>query len=142
MDLHLKELNPENAPLYIVPEREIDGFDHYTPGICLGSSNDAALDRLCKKLRVRSLSSFRSEDTEALQASLHYEGYALPEMPELTWFSAADGLETVRALAAHLEANPDALEDGESIAAELREYECILDRFDKEGIRWYMCAGY
>lgn len=142
MELHLQELHPNGAPLYIVPEREIDGFDHYEPGVHLGHADERTLGALCRKLGVQPLSSFYSEDTEALHASLKYEGYALPDLPQLSWFSAADGLATVRALAGHLEAHPDALAEAEAVAGELREYEFVLERFAKEGIRWYMSAGY
>lgn len=142
MELHLQEIHPNGAPLYIVPEREIDGFDHYGPGISLGHSDGAVLDALCRELGVRTLSSFLSEDTEALHANLKYEGYALPELPELAWFSAGTGLKTVRALAAYLEEHPETFEDAKAIIDELREYEFVLARFDKEGIRWYMAAGY
>lgn len=142
MELHLQEIHPNGAPLFIVPEREIDGFDHYGPGISLGHSDSQALDRLCKELGVQPLSSFLSEDAEALHANLKYEGYALPEMPKLAWFSAATGLQTVRALATYLEENPESLQEAPAIIEELREYEFVLARFDKEGIRWYMAAGY
>jgi len=142
MELHLQEIHPNGAPLFIVPEREIDGFDHYGPGISLGHSDGAILDGLCRELGVRTLSSFLSEDTEALHANLRYEGYALPELPELSWFSAGAGLKTVRALAAYLEEHPETFEDAKAIIDELREYEFVLARFDKEGIRWYMAAGY
>ena len=142
MELHLQELHPNGAPLYIVPEREIEGFDHYGPGISLGHTSEKTLNALCRRLGVRPLSSFLSEDTEALHENLRYEGYALPDLPELTWFRAADGLETVRALTAHLKEHPGALKEADTILEELREYEFVLERFDKEGIRWYMSAGY
>jgi len=142
MELHLQEIHPNGAPLFIVPEREIEGFDHYGPGISLGHSDSQALDTLCQELDVRTLSSFLSEDAEALHANLKYEGYALPEMPELSWFSAAAGLKTVRALANYLEENPEAVQEAKGIIEELREYEFVLSRFDKEGIRWYMATGY
>lgn len=142
MEIHLQELHPSGAPLYIVPEREIEGFDHFEPGVALGSASQKTLDKLCHQLGVPPLSSFISEDTEALQENLRYEGYAVPEMPALTWFDAADGLRTVRALAAHLTEFPDSLKGAQAIVEELGEYAIVLERFDKEGIRWYMSAGF
>lgn len=142
MQQHLQEQNTASTALYIVPEREIEGFDHYGPGISLGHTNEGAVNAICKALGVLPLSSFYSQDTDALSGHLRYEGYAPPELPALTWFSASDGLETVRALAAHLEEYPDDLEESGPIIEELREYEFVLSRFEKEGIRWYMCAGY
>lgn len=130
------------AALYIVPEREIDGFDHFEPCVALARASDDELDTMCRRLDVAPLSSFYSQDTDALNGHLRYEGYNPPDLPALTWFSAADGLRTVRALAEHLDGHPDTLaEQGEALR-ELRECEFVLARFDKEGIRWYMSVGF
>ena len=142
MQQNLKELNLAGEPLYIVPEREIEGFDHFGPGISLGHAGAKTLDALCRTLGVRSISSFYSQDTDALRGHLRYEGYSLPDLPAVTWFSAGAGLKTVRALAEYLESEPDALDDAKTAIEELREYETVLERFDKEGIRWYMSAGF
>ena len=142
MQQHLQERDIASAALYIVPEREIDGFDHYGPGICLGHSNQEALNNLCRTLGVAPLSSYFSQDTAALSGHLRYEGYAQPNLPALSWFNAATGLKTVRALAEHLEANPGTMDEQEEAIRELREYEFVLARFEKEGIRWYMSVGF
>jgi hypothetical protein len=141
MQDHLQEVI-DRAALYIVPEREIEGFDHYGPGISLAHADQNTLNSLCRTLRVAPLSSFFSQDSDALSGHLRYEGYALPDLPKLTWFSAAAGLKTVQALAEHLEAHPDTLDNQDEIIRELREYEFVLARFDKERIRWYMSAGF
>lgn len=142
MQLHVEERNVAGEALFIVPEREIEGFDHYGPGTSLGHSNEKKLNTICKSLGVAPLSSFYSQDTDALSGHLRYEGYATPDLPALTWFSAADGLATVRALATYLEEHPEALKETEAVVQELREYEFVLARFEKEGIRWYMSAGF
>lgn len=137
-----RESDFATAALYIVPEREIEGFDHFEPCVALGQAREGALDALCRRLDVAPLSGYYSQDTDALTGHLRYEGYNPPDLPALTWFSAADGLRTVRALADYLEAHPDTLaEQGEALR-ELRECEFVLARFDKEGIRWYMSVGF
>lgn len=142
MQQHLEDHAPDSPALYIVPEREIEGFDHYGPGVCLAQSDEDTLNALCKSLGVAPLSSFLSQDTDALTGHLRYEGYALPKLPALSWFTAAAGLKTVRALAEHLEAHPETLSRQEDAIRELREYEFVLARFEKEGIRWYMSVGF
>lgn len=142
MQQQLDDSAPAGPALYIVPEREIEGFDHYGPGVCLAQSDEDTLNALCKALDVQPLSSFYSQDTDALSGHLRYEGYAQPNLPALSWFNAATGLKTVRALAEHLEAHPDTLTRQEDAIRELREYEFVLARFEKEGIRWYMSVGF
>ncbi|MFZ6819236.1 hypothetical protein [Undibacterium sp. Ji22W] len=124
---------------YIVPEREIEGFDHFVNGKALGHADEDTLNHLCEELSVQSILSFISQDPEELADFMEDEGIEMPaELPETRWFDATVGLATVRALAVHLENNPDALKDASNLVEDLREYENVLERFEQEKVRWYL----
>ncbi len=44
-----------SVALFIVPERHIDGFDHFVNGKFIGRESDRSIDRFCKKIGVPSL---------------------------------------------------------------------------------------
>jgi hypothetical protein len=124
---------------YIVPEREIDGFDHFVNGKALGRANEKALVKLCKQLNVTPLTGFLSQDPDELAEFIEDEGVEVPEsLPAEEWFDASAGLETVRALLQHLASEPKALKNSEAIIEDLRECEAVLARLAKENLRWHL----
>lgn len=128
---------------YIVPEREIEGFDHFVNGKALGHADEDILNRLCGELNVQSLLAFISQDPEELADFMEDEDVEMPEeFAEAQWFDANAGLITVRALAAHLESNPDALKDSSDLIDDLREYEEVLARLAQEKVRWYLALDF
>lgn len=128
---------------YIVPERDIEDFDHFVNGKAIGHADEASLNQLCEALKVQSLLAFISQDPEELADFMEDEEFDMPEtLGERQWFEAADGLATVRALAAHLEAYPDVIKDAAELIDDLREYEAVLARLEQEKVRWYLALDF
>jgi hypothetical protein len=128
--------------LYIVPEREVPGFDTSVSGKALGRSSH--LDRLAQRAGVRPLMGFFSIHPEGAAAFINDHGGELSEggLPGEQWFAAEDGLATVRGLLRQLAANPSAAPNAGSIAADLREFEAVLTRLAAEGVRWHLAVDY
>lgn len=128
---------------YIVLERDIEGFDPFVNGKALGHCNDRALTKLCQKLKVKPLLEFASQDPEEIADLIEDAGVEMPdELTATQWFDPAAGLATVRALVAHLAKEPVDLKNGAAIADDLAEYAVVLERLEKEGVRWYLALDY
>ena len=124
---------------FIVIKPEIEGFDPFVNGKAIAKVNEKALTKLCNSLKVRPLVEFVSQNPDDLAAFLESEGVDDPgEIPQEQWFSADDGLTTVRALKQHLAENPDALKNAAAIVEDLDEYENVLDRVKKENVKWHL----
>src|ERR1700677_512278 len=100
-----------SASMYIVVEGEDPGFDIFVNGHALARNEDA-LEKLAGQLKVSPLLEFFSADENSM-ALLLEQGAGDPEwvrnLPEPQWFSASDGLQTVRALIQYLVESPVAL---------------------------------
>jgi hypothetical protein len=127
-----------SVALFIVPEREVEGLETFVNGKALGHSDH--LDQLAQRAGVRPLMEFFSPDPAELGALLDEEGLDLPAADPSTerWFSAADGLASVRGLLSLLTADPSAVPDGPALIDDLREFESVLDRLASEGVRWHL----
>lgn len=86
-------------PFYIVLDKEIPGVDAYVNGSLLSKNNDE-LERIAKRLKVRSLMSFFSISPEEASSFAEGHGVELKSVPEENWFAADEGLTTVNALLA------------------------------------------
>ena len=88
------------ASMYIVVEGEDPGFDTFVNGCSLARHEDA-LERLALRLGVRPLIEFFSADENSMSLLIE-EGAGDQELmrrlPPPQWYSAGDGLKTVRAL--------------------------------------------
>lgn len=135
-----------SVALYIVCERDIDGFDPFVNGKAVGHADEETLEAICVELGVPPLMAFYSEDPEALAEflddELEDEAPSRDELPAEEWFSAADGLVTVEALADHLAAHPSAIADADAIVSDLREYADVLTRLKKEKVRWHFAMDF
>ncbi len=128
---------------YIVPERKINGFDHFVNGKALAHADEETLEKLCTELKVKPITEFISQDPEELADFFEAEGIDLPdELPTTDWFEPSVGLMTVRALASYLQENPNTLKDSADIVEDLREYESVLTRLESENVRWYLALDY
>jgi hypothetical protein len=128
------------SALFIVPEREIPTLDVFVDGKALARSND--LDRLAEQAGVRPLMQFFSlspedaaEAFEAVGAELPAEGFSPPD-----WYSAEDGLITVRGLLAVITTHPERLPDASTVVEDLREFERVLSQLASEDVRWYLAV--
>lgn len=159
-------------PAYsIISERPIDGYDLFGRAEAMAQANDL-LDRLAAAAGVPTLMDFFSMDPAEVDAlfdelGLAAEGEADPDpdpaaggipagpdpddgvpaledAPPEQWFAAADGLATVRALIASVEAIPAPAEpdpfdpDPAAVLADLHQFAAILGHLDTAGIRWHL----
>ena len=133
------------ASLYIVVEGEDPGFDIFVNGHALARNEDA-LEKLAERLKVSPLLEFFSTDQNSM-ALLLEQGAGDPEwashLPQPQWFSASEGLQTVRVLTQHLEMTPAALgSETQPVLAELSEYEHVLNKTALRGLRWHLAVSW
>jgi len=124
---------------YIVLERNVPGFDHGIDGKVLGHASKA-LDAVAEEAGVPPLMEFFSASPEELAAFAEDQGIDSTdsELPAEAWFSAEDGLKTVRALL-------QAAEDGKlagNIADELRAFKKVLEVARDNGVGWHLAVDF
>ncbi|MBI4972489.1 MAG: hypothetical protein HZC16_01585 [Candidatus Omnitrophica bacterium] len=127
------------AALYIVLERQISGVDTMIDGKAL-SRAEKQLSRAAKRLGVRPLMEFFSADPEEVEGFLSGEGVepSEVEIPSEQWFSAEDGLTSVRALLSAVETSPDL----QATKTDLLEFERVLSEAQKHGVRWHLAVDF
>ena len=59
-----------------------------------------------------------------------------------TWFTAGEGLRTVRALIAHLEGHPRSFQGADAALSDLQDFAYVLEQAEQRGIRWHLCVDY
>ncbi len=133
------------ASMYIVVEGEDPGFDIFVNGQALARNEDA-LEQLAERLKVSPLLEFFSADENSM-ALLLEQGAGNPDwarhLPDPQWFSASDGLRTVRTLIDFLVTAPAALgSDTQSVACELREYERVLRKAAERTLHWHLAVSW
>jgi hypothetical protein len=133
------------ASMYIVVEGEDPGFDIFVNGRSLARHEDA-LEKLALQLGVRPLIEFFSADENSMSLLIE-EGAGNPEimrrLPPPQWYSAADGLATVRALLDALAEEPLLLgTDGERVLSELHEYAVVLEKTQARELRWHLAVSW
>jgi hypothetical protein len=127
---------------YIVLEKDIPNFDVYVNGNALAKESDS-LEKLAKKIGVTTVLSFFSVSPEEVNSLLE-EGQTIESLgikvPAKKWFSAKDGLNTVRKLINHL----DELETPkrEQTLSNLKEFERVLEAANQAGVRWHLAIEY
>ena len=131
--------------MYIVVEGEDPGFDIFVNGRSLARHEDA-LEKLALQLGVRPLIEFFSADENSMSLLIE-EGAGNPEimrrLPPPQWYSATDGLATVRALLDALAEEPQLLgSDGERVLSELREYAVVLEKTQAREMRWHLAVSW
>lgn len=129
--------------LFIVLHRDIPGLDTYVNGQML-SEREPLLERLARKLNVVPLLEFTSQDPEEGAALLEEMGVDPSEidLPEETWFSSLQGLQTVQTLSTFLKEHPATMPDTDRIREELAEWEKVLSRAVEENVPWHLSVDY
>ena len=151
------------AEYTIRAEREIEGLDVLVNGKALAHSEE--LGQFAERAGVAPLLSFFSQDPEEARAFAEEHDVTPPPggYPPIQWFEAADGLATVQALIAMLEADPSIAPgaspsqetapgdseayrpwtpDAEELISDLHEFEDVLDQLDDAGVRWHLSVDY
>jgi hypothetical protein len=97
------------------------------------------LDTAARARRVEPLTALLSESQAALAAQLKEQGFDPTKMrlPAEIWFSATDGLKTVRALIDHVTANLNDFKQPNPILRDLRAAEGLLIEAEKSGVRFH-----
>jgi hypothetical protein len=97
------------------------------------------LDSAARRRGVSTITSLLSESQAALIEQMKEAGFDPSKMrlPPETWFPAADGLKTVRALAEYVNANLNDFKQPNPILRDLKAAEPLLDAADKAGIRFH-----
>ena len=131
--------------MYIVVEGEDPGFDIFVNGRALARHDDA-LERIALRLGVKPLIEFFSADENSMSLLIE-EGAGNPDLmrrlPPPQWYGPADGLGTVRALVASLQDDPQQLgTEGTQVLAELQEYERVLEKTMRAGLRWHLAVSW
>ena len=131
--------------MYIVVEGEDPGYDIFVNGRALARHEDA-LERLALQMGVKPLIEFFSADENSMSLLIE-EGGGNPELirrlPPPQWYAAGDGLATVRALIAALKDDPQQLgTEGPQVLGELEEYERVLERTMRAGLRWHLAVSW
>ena len=121
--------------LYIVLENKAPGFDPFVNGKVLGQSENR-LAEIAGRLGVRPLMEFFSINPDESREFLNSEGLSDIEVPGEQWFSAEDGLHTVRTILREVKN----LTDLEAVKADLLEFESVLQQAQAKGIRWHLAV--
>jgi hypothetical protein len=133
------------ASLYIVVAGEDPGFDIFVNGHALARNEDS-LEKLAGRLKVAPLLEFFSADENSMELLLE-QGAGdpdwAPNLPEPQWFSASEGLQTVRALIRCLLDSPAALgSETKPVLLELQEYEHVLEKTAQRHLRWHLAVSW
>ncbi len=102
------------------------------------------LDALAREAGVRPLTEFLTEDPESAAWKSIAEGDEVPSPgcpPDSEWFAAADGLTTVRGLLQYLTTHTERVAEVRRVLGDLRQFEQLLRRLEREGIRWHLVDG-
>jgi hypothetical protein len=126
------------ASYSIVLEKKIENFDCSMDGKALARAMET-LEELALLRNVRPLTGFTSIDPVAATDFLIGEGIPPTgvNLPPVQQFAPEDGLGTVRALIAHLNVQPSAVRNLDSVLSDLRDCERILARAQQHCVRWH-----
>jgi hypothetical protein len=131
--------------MYIVVEGEDPGYDIFVNGHALARNEDA-LEKLATRLKVKPMLEFFSADENSM-ALLLEEGAGDPDwaktLPPPQWFSAEDGLKTVRTLLDYLRDNPATIgSETEPVMNELSEFKAVLEKTVRRNLRWQLAVSW
>lgn len=142
--------------LFIAAERTVEGLDTFVDGKALahcrpagakkrlGRASMRRLEALSQEAGVRPLMEFFGESPEFVSEFLAEEGEE-PDpggLPPEQWFSAAEGLATVRGLLAYLTNHPGAAAEVDRLIEDLRQFEEVLSGLEDAGVRWHLAVDF
>jgi|SRR6185437_7589745 len=128
------------SALYIVAEQKDLKVELSVCGKALARAH-SELEQLAIRLGVTPLMHFFSADRESLSAFLdEKEMAAVAAIPEEQWYSAAEGLRTVRGLTSQVQSLKLAAEN--QVLADLDDFEQVLSYLDDHNIRWHLSVDF
>ncbi len=120
-----------SVAIYIVCESEVDGEDTAVDGKALGHVDPDVLDGMARTLGCTPLYDFMSFAADDI--SEFVDDIDALDLPDDSWFPAKDGLQTVRALRTHLQANPADVPDPDQVIEDLNDFERVLGALETRG---------
>ncbi len=128
-----------SSAYYIVLERNIEGFNQEVNGKPLAKAGES-LDALARTSGVQALMDFFSIVPEEVAGLFEDAAFDLPNLPTEKWFSAEDGLKTVRVL---LQAANNA-QNGitGAVVDDLKQFQNVLETAQANGVRWHLAVDY
>ncbi|MCB1589354.1 MAG: hypothetical protein KDI56_10675 [Xanthomonadales bacterium] len=126
---------------YISAEREVEGLDMFVNGKAIAHVPETRMNAVFKALGVTHLMEYFGADPDEMSdmfGEFDDQANDAPSYPDEEWFSAADGLVSVRALADYLRKNPGTFERQEGVLEDLVEYERVLSVLSKNNVRWHL----
>ena len=133
-----------SAALYIALEARDAGVSNAVNGKAL-SRAEGDLTVLASQLGIRPLMDFFSMSAADYEAMVEHNSIAAVadlRPHEERWFLADEGLQTIRALIAHLQAHPAAFPKVGAVLSDLEDFAHILDEARKHGVRWHLSVDY
>ncbi len=133
------------ASMYIVVEGDDPGYNIYVNGRVI-ARYESAIEKLALASGVKPLLEFFSADENSM-ALLIQEGGGNPallkHLPPPQWYRPEEGLRTLEALIATLEADPHQFgSEGPELLSELREYQTVLRKTAEHGHRWHLAVSW
>jgi hypothetical protein len=100
------------------------------------------LEAAAQQLGLAPLQQFVSAIPEKVRDYLAQQGLNAEQFPlaDEEWFSAADGLQTVRGLLAHLQSAPRTVTDPTRVVRDLQRIERILDIAERAQVRFHLVS--
>jgi hypothetical protein len=123
---------------YILLERKIPGFDHrFVNGKAVAKAGEM-LESIAKNNGVPTLMSFFSMSPGEVEGLAEEHGVKLKQQPAEKWFSAEDGLVTVKFIIGegekgHLDAHT---------IADLRDFQKVLEGAKQNGVGWHLAVDF
>ncbi len=128
--------------IVVTLEKEVPGasavYAKAASGKALARESDR-LDTAARRRSVTALTSLLSENPEILAAQMREEGFDPSKMrlPPEQWFTAAEGLKSVRALVEHVTANLNDFKQPNPILRDLRAAEALLAAAEANRVRFH-----
>ncbi len=113
-----------SVAIYIVAEGDAGEEETSVDGKALGHVEPDVLDAIARGLGCTPLYDFMIFDSDDIAEFV--DDIDELDLPPERWFDSKDGLQTVRSLKAHLEANPADVADAAEVIEDLDDFERVL----------------
>jgi hypothetical protein len=132
----------------IVLNSEKPGFDPKIDSSHIAMDAEK-IEKILETLGLRDFDDFVSANPEEARAMLAEFGgdddgddAGGEDLPPEQWFMPDEGLAVIRALAKHLQANPKAVRDVNSVLRDLKSIHDVLTKAAAAGLRWHFVADF
>jgi len=119
----------------IVLDHEDPGFDTLVKGAAVAGASIELL-AVCDRLGLPALGRFLTLSSKEID-DLLAEDIQIPASEE-AWFAPDEGLKVIDALAGHLRANPQDVNDVQGVLEDLAECADVLTRARSIGAKWHL----